>query len=155
MTINARYVHTNLIARDWRALARFYQEVLGCVPVPPERDLWGPDMDAGTGISGVHLRGAHLRLPGRGDDGPTLEIFTYDDLLQRPPTAVNRPGFGHIAFSVADMAAARATVLAAGGKPVGEVVTVALPGGAQVTWCYVTDPEGNIIELQSWSRQPR
>ena len=53
MTINARYVHTNLIARDWRALARFYQEVLGCVPVPPERDLSGPDMDAGTGIPGV------------------------------------------------------------------------------------------------------
>ena len=49
MTINARYVHTNLIARDWRALARFYQDVLGCMPVPPERDLSGPDIDAGTG----------------------------------------------------------------------------------------------------------
>jgi hypothetical protein len=23
--------------------------------------------------------------------------------------------------------------------------------GAKVTWCYVTDMEGNIIELQSWS----
>ena len=84
MTINARYVHTNLIARDWRGLARFYQEVLGCVPVPPERDLSGPDMDAGTGIPGAHLRGMHLRLPGRGDDGPTLEIFTYNVLLERP-----------------------------------------------------------------------
>jgi predicted enzyme related to lactoylglutathione lyase len=66
---------------------------------------------------------------------------------------VNRPGFGHIAFSVEDVASARETVLAAGGKPVGEVVTVSLTGGAQVTWCYVTDPEGNVIELQSWSRQ--
>jgi predicted enzyme related to lactoylglutathione lyase len=151
MTINARYVHTNLIARDWRALARFYQEVLGCVPVPPERDLSGPDMDAGTGIPGAHLRGMHLRLPGRGADGPTLEVFTYDGLLERPATAVNRPGFGHIAFSVEDVAGARDEVLAAGGKPVGEVVTVTLSSGAQVTWCYVTDPEGNIIELQSWA----
>ena len=50
MTIDARYVHTNLIARDWAGLARFYQDILGCVPVPPERDLSGPDMDAGTGI---------------------------------------------------------------------------------------------------------
>jgi hypothetical protein len=25
--------------------------------------------------------------------------------------------------------------------------------GASVTWCYLTDPEGNIIELQSWSNQ--
>ena len=36
-------------------------------------------------------------------------------LLERPATAVNRPGFGHIAFSVEDVAAARAEVLAAGG----------------------------------------
>ena len=155
MTINARYVHTNLIARDWRGLAHFYQDVFGCVPVPPERDLSGPDMDAGTGIPGAHLRGAHLRLPGRGDDGPTLEIFTYSDLLKHPTTAVNRPGFGHIAFSVEDVAAARDEVLAAGGKPVGDVVTVTLPTNARVTWCYVTDPEGNVIELQSWSGQAR
>jgi predicted enzyme related to lactoylglutathione lyase len=151
MTIIARYVHTNLIARDWRGLMHFYQDVLGCVPVPPERDLWGPDMDAGTGIPGAHLRGMHLRLPGSDADGPTLEVFTYDGLLERPATAVNRPGFGHIAFSVEDVTAARDEVLAAGGKPVGEVVTVTLSSGAQVTWCYVTDPEGNIIELQSWA----
>jgi catechol 2,3-dioxygenase-like lactoylglutathione lyase family enzyme len=155
MTINARYVHTNLIARDWCALARFYQEVLGCVPVPPERDLSGPAMDAGTGLPGAHLRGVHLRLPGRGDDGPTLEVFTYDTLLEGSTTAVNRPGFGHIAFSVDDVAGARDEVLAASGRPIGEVVTVGLPGGAQVTWCYVTDPEGNVIELQSWSGPAR
>ena len=148
--INARYVHTNLIARDWRALARFYQEVFGCVPVPPERDLSGPDMDAGTGIPGAHLRGMHLRLPGRGDDGPTLEVFTYDGLLEHPATAVNRPGFGHIAFSVEDVVCAWDAILAVGGKPVGGVVTVTLSSGGRVTWCYVTDPEGNVIELQSW-----
>ena len=73
----------------------------------------------------------------------------------RPATAVNRPGFGHIAFSVEDVAAARADILAAGGMPVGEVVTVTVGDGAEVTWCYATDPEGNVIELQSWSRQAR
>ena len=50
-----------------------------------------------------------------------------------------------------DVAAARAEVLAAGGKPVGEVVTLQIASGAKVTWCYVTDPEGNVIELQAWS----
>ena len=109
-------------------------------------------MDAGTGIPGAHLQGTHLRLPGRDADGPTLEVFTYDGLLKRPATAVNRPGFGHIAFSVEDVACAGwDEVLAAGGRPVGEVVTVTLSSGAKVTWCYVTDPEGNIIELQSWA----
>src|SRR5262249_55014086 len=72
MIASARYVHTNLIARDWRSLARFYQDVFGCIPVPPERDYSGAELDAGTGIPGARLQGAHLRLPGHGADGPTL-----------------------------------------------------------------------------------
>ncbi len=43
-------------------------------------------------------------------------------------------------------------VLAAGGEPVGEVVTLTTASGRRVTWCYVTDPEGNVIELQAWSK---
>jgi len=150
MTIAAKYVHTNLIAKDWRTLANFYQQLFGCVPVPPERDLHGEKLEAGTGIPGAHLRGVHLRLPGYGDNGPTLEVFNYNILASRGTTAVNRPGLGHIAFSVDDVAAAQKLVLQAGGRAVGEIVTLQV-GGAQVTWCYVTDPEGNIIELQSWS----
>jgi catechol-2,3-dioxygenase len=30
-------------------------------------------------------------------------------------------------------------------------VTLQTADGRLVTWCYLTDPEGNIIELQSWS----
>lgn len=153
MTIAAKYAHTNLIAEDWRALAGFYMRLFGCTLVPPERDLQGEHMDAGTGIPGAHLRGAHLRLPGWGDDGPTLEIFTYNITAPREPAAVNRPGFGHIAFSVEDVPTAHTAVLEAGGRAVGEVVTVQIATGARVTWCYVTDPEGNIIELQSWASQ--
>lgn len=151
MTISSRYVHTNLIARDWQALARFYVEVFGCVPAPPERDLAGPEIEAGTGVRGAHLRGVHLRLPGYDDDGPRLEIFSYNVLEGRPPTAINRPGYGHLAFSVNDVAAARQAVMAAGGRGIGQVVTVTVPGGGRVTWCYVTDPEGNAIELQAWA----
>ena len=32
MAINARYVHTNLVARDWKKLAQFYETVLDCAP---------------------------------------------------------------------------------------------------------------------------
>ncbi len=151
MAIAARYVHTNLIAADWRTLADFYQQLFGCTPVPPERDFQGATLEAGTGIAGAHLRGMHLRLPGYGADGPTLEILNYNILTNRDQTAVNRPGYGHLAFAVDDVAAARAAVLAAGGRAVGEVVTLQVATGAQVTWCYVTDPEGNVVELQSWS----
>lgn len=151
MPINARFTHTNLIAADWRALVDFYIEVFGCEVVPPERDYQGAALDAGTGLHGAHLRGVHLRLPGYGDDAPTLEIYNYATLAERPPVAVNRPGYGHIAFAVDDVEAARQAVIEAGGAPVGKVVTLQTRDGRHVTWCYVTDPEGNILELQSWA----
>jgi len=88
MIASAKYAHTNLVARDWRSLARFYQDVFGCEPVPPERDYSGPDLAAGTGIPGAKLRGVHLRLPGHGADGPTLEVFQYSDLAPEVARAV-------------------------------------------------------------------
>jgi glyoxylase I family protein len=150
MPLHARYVHTNLIARDWEKIAAFYQEVFGCRRVPPERHFRGSDLERGTGVRNSELHGIHLRLPGYEKDGPTLEIFTYSVLKEGPVPAVNRPGLGHIAFSVDDVLAAREAVLAAGGGAVGEAVTLQVDKSSRVTWCYVKDPEGNIIELQSW-----
>jgi glyoxylase I family protein len=150
MIKGARYVHTNLIARDWRRLARFYQDVFGCVPVPPERNLSGREMEAGTGVPGARLQGMHLRLPGAGGDRPTLEVFEYSELAADMSRVPNRPGFAHIAFAVDSVADAREEVLSHGGSSVGDVVTVAISTAARVTWCYVRDPEGNIVELQAW-----
>jgi predicted enzyme related to lactoylglutathione lyase len=149
--IDARFGHVNLIARDWRALADFYIELFGCVLVPPERDYAGPDLERGTAVAGAALRGAHLRLPGHGPDGPTLEIYQFSSMPEAPPPMVNRPGFQHIAFAVPSVVEARSAVLAAGGGAVGEIVTLQTADGRYVTWTYLTDPEGNIIELQSWS----
>lgn len=146
-----RYGHTNLIARDWRALARFYTDVFECRLVPPERDLAGPWLDQATGVNGARLRGAHLRQPGHGPEGPTLEIFTYQSQPDAELPAPNRPGFGHIAFQVADVRVTHEAVLAHGGAAVGAIVDIEIPGAGLLTWAYVRDPEGNIVELQRWS----
>jgi predicted enzyme related to lactoylglutathione lyase len=146
-----RYGHTNLIARDWRRLATFYEDLFGCVAVPPERDYRGEALEAGTGVRDAALHGIHLRLPGHGPDGPTLEIYEYADEQESMPPAANRPGWGHIAFAVDDVTAAQTAVLGAGGARVGAMVTLETADGRRVTWCYVTDPEGNIVELQAWS----
>jgi predicted enzyme related to lactoylglutathione lyase len=151
MIQDACYVHTNLIARDWRRLAAFYERVFGCVPVPPERHFSGPTLEAGTGVAGAAVEGVHLRLPGWGNQGPTLEIFAYSQLAAGPRPAVNRPGLAHLAFAVPSVLEARDEVVAAGGSTVGAVVTLTAADGRQVTWCYVTDPEDNIIELQTWA----
>jgi catechol 2,3-dioxygenase-like lactoylglutathione lyase family enzyme len=146
-----RYVHTNLVARDWRALSGFYERVLGCEPVPPERVLSGSWLEAATGVRGARIRGIHLRLPGHGDGGPTLEVFEYDPQTGAQEPVANRLGFGHLAFAVDDVEQAREAVLAAGGRSVGEVVSQEIPGAGTITFVYVRDPEGNIIELQEWS----
>ncbi len=151
MIPNAKYVHTNLIARDWRALSHFYQRVFGCLPVPPERDYAGPDLEAGTGVPGSSLKGVHLRLPGQGPNGPTLEIYSYSITADPVRPEVNRPGFAHIAFVVPDVRTAQQEVINEGGGTIGDIVTLETTTGARVTWCYVRDPEGNVIELQSWS----
>ncbi len=151
MIQGVRYVHTNLVARDWRRLAAFYETLFGCTPVPPERDYSGAALDAGTGLQNATLRGVHLHLPGYDStSGPTLEIYSYTPEEDGLAPRVNRPGFGHIAFEVASVPDAQRDILASGGTPVGEIVTLTTTTGAHVTWCYVTDPEGNIIELQSW-----
>ena len=135
MIKGARYVHTNLIARDWKSLARFYQDVFGCVPVPPERNLSGSEMEAGTAVPGARLRGMHMRLPGVGPEGPTLEIFEYAEPAAEAARLVNRPGFAHIAFAVDSVSDARDQVLSSGGSPVGEVVTVAISPTSHGSCC--------------------
>ena len=152
MIKNARYVHTNIVARDWRALAKFYQNVFGCEAVPPERDYSGPDIDAVTALTAAEVRGVHLRLPGFDNraDGPTLEIFQYGESAGHQAKEINAEGFAHIAFLVDSVEQATAVFLSHGGTALGRQVSLTIANGAEVTLVYVKDPEGNIVELQSW-----
>jgi catechol 2,3-dioxygenase-like lactoylglutathione lyase family enzyme len=148
--MKAKYKHTNIVSSNWQSLSRFYQEVFGCIPVPPERDLSGDWLDKGTGIKSAQLAGIHLRLPGHGDNGPTLEIYQYSKNLAKSSPAANREGFGHIAFEVDDVHKATQDVLQHGGTKVGEIASAEVQGVGLLTFIYLADPEGNIIELQAW-----
>jgi predicted enzyme related to lactoylglutathione lyase len=150
MPITSRYTHTNLIARDWRRLADFYQQVFGCQPVLPERHLTQPWVAKASGVPGAEIHGVHLRLPGNGANGPTLEIFQYNTEKEGDSPAINRPGLAHLAFAVDDVPTALEAVLTAGGSTVGELVFVEVPGVGRLVFVYAADPEGNILELQKW-----
>ena len=145
-----RYAHVNIIARDWKNLMRFYVEVFDCVVVGSQRDHRGKFIDELTGIEEVRVIGQHLRVPGYGDDGPTIEIFTYNKQLPSKEPGINRPGFAHIAFEVDDFESVRQQVLESGGKTYGGEVTIDVAGAGRLTLVYMTDPEGNIVELQRW-----
>ncbi|HOG00035.1 MAG: Glyoxalase-like domain protein [Firmicutes bacterium ADurb.Bin248] len=147
-----RYAHTNIIAKDPRKLIGFYKAVLHCRSIGETRDLRGAWVDRLTGLNGAHITGEHLLLPGYGGDCPTLEIFSYDALKESVSAEINRPGIAHLAFEVDDVEETLAQVIRAGGSRVGELVSAAYPNGREATFVYARDPEGNILELQSWKR---
>ena len=148
--IAARFGHVNVIARDWRLLADFYQRVLGCAFVPPERDIRGPVLVAGTGVPEPRCVARTCACPGLVRTARrSRSTSTTRRSTARPAGQPAR--LGHIAFAVPSVEAAREVILREGGSAVGEVVTTQTTDGRRVTWTYVTDPEGNILELQAWS----
>ena len=155
LSAKVKYVHTNLVARDWKALAGFYQTVFECTPKPPERELSGEWLDRLTSMRAAHARGIHLLLPGWGEHGPTLEIFQYSRKSARRASGVSVPGFGHIAFSVASPGTMLRKLERNGGSRVGELIRAEIAGMGRIEVVYARDPEGNVIELQRWGRTRR
>jgi predicted enzyme related to lactoylglutathione lyase len=148
--MKAKYKHTNIIANDWRSLAKFYEDVFDCEFVPPERDLQGEWLSRGTGVPNAHFTGAHLRLPGHGEGGPTLEIYQYTENRPRAPISANREGIMHLSFEVDNIDQVIVDILSHGGAKVGDITASEVKGVGLLTFVYVADPEGNIIELQTW-----
>lgn len=147
-----RYAHTNIIAKDSQKLIAFYKEVLGCKSIGETRDLRAPWLDKMTGIKDAHIVGEHLLLPGYGEDHPTLEIFSYDGMQDGEEHKINQHGIAHLAFEVDNVAETLEKVLALGGKLIGELVRAQYSDGRKASFVYITDIEGNILELQSWDK---
>lgn len=117
-----RYVHTDIIAKDVNKIIAFYKKVLHCKSIGGERNLRGEWLDQMTGVTNAHIVGEHLLLPGYGEELPTLEFFSYDEVVKS-------------------------------GSTYGEIVKADYPNNIEATFVYVMDPEGNIIELQSWRKK--
>lgn len=128
-----KYVHTNIVAKNWKRLADFYIKVFSCKIVPPIRHYKGKDLDSAVNIKDVALNGVHLHLPGYNKSGPTLEIYSYNPSQSKKNRKVNTPGITHIAFEVSDVHKAYKKVIVHGGKKVGKIITLTRTGGKKVT----------------------
>ncbi len=146
-----KYVHTNIISKDWKKLAYFYIKVFECKPLFPERDQKGSWLDKGTGLKNAHIKGIHLQLPGYEKNGPTLEIFEYSKIINSEETAANKQGYGHIAFHVENINSVLDKAILKGAEKIGEISQKLVEGIGLLTFIYIRDPEANIIELQNWS----
>ncbi len=148
-----KYVHTNIIAQDWKKLSQFYIDVFNCKPQYPERNLSGKWIDKMTDINDVKIKGIHLSLPGF-DNGPTLEIFEYEPkIIDNSKSKINKQGLGHIAFHVDDVEDMLKKVILNDGKKLGEIIKKDYGELGILTAVYAQDPEGNFIEIQNWSKQ--
>ena len=147
-----RYVHTNIIARDWKKLSLFYQRVFDCKPVPPQRDLKGDWLNRLTCIPDAHIVGEHLVLPGYESNLPTLEIFSYDSMNEGKSNTLNMIGLTHLAFEVDDVDEVLKKIIEEGGEQLGEIVTTIYPNEALATFAYARDIEGNLLEIQNWQK---
>lgn len=148
MTI--KYVHTNIVARDWKKLIYFYIEVMGCVAIPPERKLKGEWIEKATDIKNVEIEGIHLQLPGWSESGPTLEVFQYNKFSEGDKLKINSPGFAHLAFAVDNVELKVKEIIHHGGTPVGDLTIRIIENVGKLIFQYVKDPEGNILEIQKW-----
>ena len=148
-----RFAHTNIAAKSWRALADFYIRVFECSIKPPQRNLSGDWLDRATGLKNACLEGVHLILPGYGANAPTLEIFTYTDMHTREPLMANHTGYTHIAFEVEDVDAIFKRALSLGAEELGRPIEKVIENVGVLKFVYLRDPEGNIIEIQSWKHE--
>lgn len=149
--MGTKYTHTNINSPDWERLADFYIKVFDCRLVPPLRHLYGEWFEKASGIPGVEVHGAHIALPGYGEGGPTLEIFTHTKAKGGESTAFNQQGFAHIAIAVDDVEEIYKRLLAHGGSSDGEIVSKYYESmDKTLTMIYAKDPDGNIIEIQKW-----
>lgn len=150
--MNIKYVHTNIIAKDWKKISKFYIDVFDCKPLYPERDLSGEWIEKLTNIDNVKVKGIHLSLPGY-DNGPTLEIFEYEPKnLNSNESMINKQGFGHIAFHVDVVEEVVEKLVEHGGKILGEIINKDYGEIGVLTAVYAQDPEGNFIEIQNWNK---
>lgn len=146
-----QFAHINIITGNWRKLADFYISVFDCIPLYPERDLKGKWLDKATNMDDAHLQGIHLALPGSNNNLPTLEIFQYSNNIDHPLSIINRKGLGHIAFKVDNVQEVVQKLIDAGGNLYGDIVETEIPNVGHLKFVYTRDPEGNIIEIQTWS----
>lgn len=125
--------HVGLSVGDLEAMIGWYGRALGFAE------------EARFTIAGAGISGAMLRRP----DGTGLELLRHPDSQPRglgdPHHAIMSRGFGHWALAVDDVAAAHAALVRAGATEVWSPRPA--PPPARGAMSYLTDPEGNLLEL--------
>ncbi|MEL6102769.1 MAG: VOC family protein [Pseudomonadota bacterium] len=144
-----RLLHVSLTARNADQLSAFYREAFGFVERRAPRRLSGAAVSRGNGLPDNDIYSIWLHLPGHTE--PFLEIMEYAVTAPRGLPAVNAPGFGHLAFEVADLEETLQRLQRLGGSLQGEITNFGSDDQPYLI-VYARDLEGNILELEQPSK---
>ena len=129
-----RLDHVGLTVADLAAARAWFCDAFGLTPELTLR-VDAIDLDIEMLIHPEHgYRIELLHRPGSAADGKPAH----------PGEAALREGYGHVAFEVSDLQAEYDRVVARGARPVVPPGPAPEPGARMA---FVTDPEGNLIEL--------
>ena len=128
----------SIISDNWKKLSEFYQKAFGGIPTGSVRDYKNEWIANLVGIPGVHVKGQHVAVPGFKDNGPTLEIFTYNKKATQGPLGIDDLGIISTGYKTKNLGAAFKAVKEAGGS----IVTI--KGKT-----FARDIDGNLIQLSA------
>jgi lactoylglutathione lyase len=125
--------HVGLSVADLPAMIKWYRDTLGF------------ELEVQFEIPGGEISGAMLRR----SEGTGLELLHHvassPQQLGDPHRAMLVQGYGHWALAVTDVPSTHAELLAAGAREVWSPRPA--PPPARGSMSYLTDPEGNLLEL--------
>jgi predicted enzyme related to lactoylglutathione lyase len=139
--VGMRFTQVKLATSDPKRLSRFYEEALDCVTTLSLTRLEEP-AGRGAGATDGDVWILVMKVPGD-EGGPTLELISG--------TGIDSGG-GMLTFYVDDVGAVAERVVVAGGAFRGDITDFVGPSGATFRFVFMTDPEGNVIDLFSRAR---
>jgi catechol 2,3-dioxygenase-like lactoylglutathione lyase family enzyme len=133
--------HVGIVVDDLAAAMAFFVE-LG-LELQGEGAVEGDWVDRVVGLTGVRAEIAMMQTP---DGHARLELTRFHAPAGRGgdrQAAANTPGIRHLAFAVDDIDAVLASLQARGAELIGEIERYE----DRYRLCYVSGPEGIIVEL--------
>jgi glyoxylase I family protein len=136
-----RLTHVGICVSHLERSLRFYRDLLGFT-WEHALDVEGEPSDQLLRLRGTKLRAEYLTR-----DGVRIELlhFASPPAPPRPERPLNQYGLTHLSFRVADMDAVLGALRAAGERVLDETV-LRFPEW-QSAACFITDPDGQLIEL--------
>lgn len=142
--------HTGFTVSDIERSIAFYRDVLG-MHLAHRQEGTAPYLGVVTGFPGARLQIAFLKVTP--DDSYALELLQYVSHPAEPTDrATNRPGNGHLCFTVDDIHEWHRKLSALGVELRSEPVRITAGVNEGAYAVYLRDPDGFTIELYQPAR---